>query len=331
MSSKEWFHLIIIIILLAISFIVFQMKSFIVKDTQILLDTIFEISIKSKDKNVEKHLEDAFKIVKELEEKLSYFNSNSIIYQINESDETEHEIDNDIYELLVLAEQLYNLTNGVYDVSCGRLVDIWNFDDNIVPSETQIEEALENTGFYKIQYTKNSLIKPVGMKLNFDSMAKGYIIDKVIDFLISKHVKEATVNAGGDLRFYSNPVRDWRVGVRHPRHVETNIYRFIIPDRAVATSGDYERFFFAGGVRYHHLLDITTGYPSNKNISTTVITEKAFIADALATALFLTPVSEINDIITAFPSTEALIYFFDENGDIVSKLFSNNGSMETLH
>jgi len=258
-------------------------------------------------------------MIEAYELKFSYYNPKSVLYQINqESVSTRHDICEDFYNILRLAEMIYHESNHLYDVTIANLFDIWDFENEIVPSREMIEAAQQNIGFEHIRFGENYLYKPLNIRLNFGSLAKGYIIDKVMEFLIENGVREAFINAGGDLRFFSNNGRRWRIGIQHPRNIYTTIAVLNIPDMAVTTTGDYERYFIKDGRRYHHIINPKTGFPAQPNVSVTVFSKSAFMADALSTAAFVMNPFDAIEMIKLFENTEAIIYFYDENKEPVS-------------
>jgi len=317
MGRKEWINIIIIIILLGIGFYKYQSRTYSEAKAQLALDTLIEISITTKSKNVEQQLTTAFEMVKTYEAKFSYYHPQSMLSTINNSQGTSQPIDNDFYEILHLAEHLYYESNHLYDVSIGNLIDLWDFSAAIVPQQTAIDSTLARIGFEQyVAYNDSTISLTGGVRLNFGSLCKGYIIDKVMEYIISQDPIEAQMNAGGDIRFYSKGNRKWKVGVQHPRDSQKMIARLSIPDRAVVTSGDYERFFMADGERYHHILNPLTGYPAKMTVSVTIISPTAFIADALSTAAFVMNPNDAIALVKKFPNTDAIILFYDFDGDL---------------
>ena len=317
MKIKEWINILVIALLLGFSYYRFHNRTFSAQRTLLLLDTHIEIFAMSRTNNVDALVEQAFQMIEEYELKFSYHNPRSVLYRVNQLS-GDRGICKDIYEILRLAELIYYQSNHLYDVSIGALYDIWDFDNEVVPSSEDIEMALRYVGFDRIEFDENSLYMPSGFKLNFGSLAKGFIIDKVMDFLIVNNVREAYINAGGDIRFFSNGKRKWRIGVRHPRDVFTHIAVLNIPDMAVATSGDYERYFILDGVRYHHILNPKTGFPASPTVSVTVLSPSAFLADALSTAALVMNPFDAIEMIRLFDDTEVVIFFYDEDGEPVS-------------
>jgi thiamine biosynthesis lipoprotein len=333
MRYKEWINLLIIVILLGISYWKYTTRVHTSQRSELLLGTYIDIRATSKDNEVSLQVSQAFDIIRYLEKKFCFHDTTSVLFSINHNDSERHDIDADFYALLLMADDIYRLSGGLYDVSIGRLIELWDWDAEVVPPDSMIDTVLLDVGFHLLRYDETSLYKPIGMMLDFGSIAKGYIIDKVIDYFVSKNVMEVYINAGGDIRFFSNNSRKWRVGIRHPRAGELVgsaelIGRLHIPDMAVVTSGDYHRFFIKDGIRYHHILNPTTGHPARPTVSVTVISPSAFIADALSTAAFVIPPEQAIEMINHFPQAEAIIYYSDDAvGDEIRSVKSENISI----
>ena len=318
MKLKEWINLSIIILLLIIGFLRFINQKHSANRTVFLLDTHIEINATSRRKDIAQTLDKAFEIVEQYEKVFSYYDPESRLYKINNTDSLYVRITDDIYEVLLVAQRLFHESNHLYDVSIAPLLDLWDFDSETIPEHEAIESAIELIGFDRIIFDEDYISKPSGMKLNLGSLAKGYIIDKVIDFFIDNDVDEVFINAGGDIRFYSDGDRKWRIGIQHPRDRDTLISTLRIPDMAVVTSGDYERYFMVGEHRYHHIINPKTGYPATPTVSVTIFSDKALIADALSTAAFVMNPFDAIELIKSYPNTEGIIYFYDVDGLPVS-------------
>ena len=323
MKFFDWLKIFAIILLLVIGFYRFKNQLQAASGTQIMMDTWVEIKITTKHRRPKLLLENAFNMFLEYDKKFSYYSQDSSLYSINNSGNTPQKIDKDFYEILKLAQKLYYESNHVYDVSIGALIDIWDFSKEMVPDDYEIDDAMQHIGFDKVSYDESLLILSDQVKLNFGSLCKGFIVDRVMDYLISNQVTEASINAGGDLKFFSDHKRKWKIGIQHPRVENSTILTLNIPDFAVATSGDYERFFIFDGTRYHNILNPHTGYPAVENVSVTIISESAIVADALSTAAFaMNPFNAI-ELIKNFPNTEGIIYFYDEHNEL-TRIYTEN-------
>jgi len=281
------------------------------KQTTFIMDTFFEIEASGRIPDLDAVIDSAFALVRDYEKLLSYYDDGSLISAVNNSQVEKTYIDSTFKEILVKGTYFYQATAGKYDLSIGRLSDIWDITKAEIPDEKEIIEALEHTGFDRIIVEGDSIRIPPGMKLNLGSIAKGYIVDRVIDFLISEGVSDILVNAGGDIRIWGGD--GMLIGIQHPQKEHGEIIDKIrIKDQAVVTSGDYERYFEVDGVRYHHILDALTGYPARECVSVTAIANDAETADALSTAAFVLPISEAIKLADELSNGWVIIYHMED-------------------
>jgi thiamine biosynthesis lipoprotein len=201
-------------------------------------------------------------------------------------------INGDLKTILETAMGVARASSGAFDPTLGEVVHLWGFgrEDYRHPDPEEIERALENAGYKKVPPAGRCC--PEGLAIWFDlgGVAKGYAVDSAVRVLQEAGVKAGIVNAGGDLRsFGSHPRRGyWKIGVQDPDDPQELAGVLEVKDAAVATSGDYQRYFDKDGVRYHHILDPFTGYPAHAGLrGTTVIAPDCATADALATAVFV--------------------------------------------
>ncbi|MFQ6090053.1 MAG: FAD:protein FMN transferase, partial [Candidatus Bipolaricaulia bacterium] len=181
------------------------------------------------------------------------------------------QVSEELFALLEEARRYKELTAGKFDVSLGKLVDLWGFGSQETPRVPTAEEIAPLLSGREVILDKERRTVQLGpnAELDLGGIAKGYAVDRAIQVLKECGVKEALVDAGGDIRvlgsrtgrFFSH--RPFRIAIQHPRD-EAKILGIIKlkGDRAIATSGDYERYFIKNGVRYHHLLDPATGQPA---------------------------------------------------------------------
>ena len=202
----------------------------------------------------------------------------------------------------------------MFDITIGSIKKLWNFSSNnhFVPNSDDIKKSLEYVDYQLIDI-KNHKIKFLspGVEIDLGGIAKGFAIDEAIRILQKNNIKDAMVNAGGDLRaICSKLTRGKRkVWINHPRIGNERFGYFQMDNGSVATSGDYGRFFFQDSIRYHHLLNPKTGYPANKCISVTILTKEAIIADAMSTTVFVLGPELGMDFVDKFENIEAIILF----------------------
>ena len=190
------------------------------------------------------------------------------------------------------ARRVHDNSGGAFDVTVRPLVRLWGFhnDSCYVPTLAEVSETLLHVGMDKVSLESEQIILPPGMGLDWGGVAKGLAVDLAVKELKALGIGRGFVNAGGDLLCWGkNPENgSWRVGVRHPRR-EGYLGILALSDLGAATSGDYQRYFESGGVRYHHIFDPKIGYPARGKQSVTIVGPETATCDALATAVFVSP------------------------------------------
>jgi len=318
MKKKDIFGLIILILLFIWAGYRYKNKRYTFGEDAFLMDTLVNIQVEGKSQFAKSIIDSAFAFIGKQDSMLSYYKKNSIVYKLNHTEDNKIAITSDIYKMLTIGKKLYSQSDSLYDLTVGDLVDIWDFEDEKIPSDKELDVALSNVGFYKIIFDKNNLIKDKNIRLNFGSIAKGLIIDKTVEYLKNHNIKKGIVNAGGDIKIfgYTKPVE---IGIQHPRKAQGKIIGILkIKNKAVVTSGDYERFFIKNQKKYHHILNPKTGFPASDAISVTVISNQAVLADAYSTALFLLGYKKAIKLANNIPEIEAII-FYEKNGKIFYK------------
>jgi len=198
-------------------------------------------------------------------------------------------IGTDLEAVLRQAETIRSRSEGAFTPTILPLSRLWRPTQARVPEAAAIEEAIENV-------TRGGVVLPSAgwgeitptTQLDLGGIAKGYAVDQAVRTLRAAGVTSGIVDAGGDLRLLgSRDGHPWRIGIPDPSHPERIARIVYVRDAAVATSGDYERFFVVDSVRYHHLVDPRTGYPARESRSFTVVLPDGMSADAAATAGFV--------------------------------------------
>lgn len=291
-----------------------------IKRTQILLGTVVEIQIRDTDeKKAEDGITKAFAEVKRIDNLFTTFNEESPVWKLNNSTDSIISVYPEIYNLIFLCDSITKLSDGNFDVSLDNLTKAWGFysDDPQLPTKVAVDSALLLSGWKNIKSAgDNKIIKQEKVGLNFGAIAKGYAVDKAIVVLKNSGIKEALVNAGGEISVIGN---GWIVGIQHPREINSIIKKIKLDGYTIATSGDYEQYFEVNEIRYHHILDPKTGYPSKGLQSVTIINKSNTFADALATAVFVMGKAEGLKLIENLNDTEAMI--IDDEG----KIFYSSG------
>jgi thiamine biosynthesis lipoprotein len=217
---------------------------------------------------------------------------------------------------------IYRDSDGCFDITVAPLSHIWGFHNHSyrVPSPEEIDRALEKIGMDKIAVKNDEIGLLPGMELDWGGIAKGYGIDLASQAMIQTGVQNGFINAGGDLYCWGkNPEgQSWRIGIKHPRQSGVSAI-LSITDTGAATSGDYQRFFIQDGIRYHHIFDPKSGYPSQGKQSVTVVGPETLVCDALSTALFVS--NEPKKILQRYPAYGAIVIDSEENMIFFGKEF----------
>ncbi len=297
---------------------------------EFLMDTVVEIKVYHKRKaEAEKAINSSMEEMKRVEQKMSCFFPGSEVSRINKDAFLEEKkgsllvegwipVSDELFSLLGESVLLSKLTKGCFDITIYPLWKIWKFEgENIeVPSKGKIERALELVA-YKNMILQNGKISFAKKEMGIDlgGIAKGYAVDAAIKVLKDKNINSAIVNAGGDMYVLGRKQgKPWRIGIRHPRREGEILGTIEVEDKAIVTSGDYERFFFSGGKKYHHIINPKTGYPADECQSVTIVAKEATFADGLATGIFVLGPKEGMALIENLEGVEGVIV--NKEGDV---------------
>lgn len=232
-------------------------------------------------------------------------------------------VSNDFMRVTRVAEQIYKNSQGAFDPTVKRLVELWGFGDNGVdlrPTEAELKLALGHVGFDKLQICDAGIIKNDPLtQLDFSAIAKGYGVDLVLEEIERLGYDNILVEIGGEVRVKGrNGTKPWRIGIAVPSGdnvANANANESIeLCDMACATSGDYQQFYIENGVRYTHLINPKTGYPIRHEVtSVTVLAKNCMLADACATAAIVLGLDKGLEFIESMDDVEA--YFIYRDGD----------------
>ncbi len=196
-------------------------------------------------------------------------------------------------EVLTKAKNFNDISNGSFDITILPMLKKYGFRDNNYkePSHAELAEALSKLGSEKIELaaeTNEVLLTQRGMEIDLGGIAKGYAVDRAVNVLKAKGVKQALINAGGDIYALGAPdgKSGWTIGIKDPINHDRIITKICIKDQALATSGNYERYVPVNGRNYGHLINPETGHSCENILSSTVVSSSAMEADALSTAVF---------------------------------------------
>lgn len=266
--------------------------------TQLLMGTLVTISTwglsAAED---EKAVTAAFREMARVEALLSSHKPESAISRVNASPRGfPRKVDAEVLHVMREAMRFQELSGGAFDPGLRPLVRLWRFSETpppvAPPSRDEVTAWLQaRGGGVGVELTDGGMVLlNRGVGLDLGGIAKGYAIDRAVSVLREHGVKNAIVNAGGDMRVMGDKGgAPWRIGVQHPRNPDNAIAVVDLSgDIAMVTSGDYERYFVTKERRYHHVLNPGTGYPAESGLmSVSVQASTAMAADALSTAVFV--------------------------------------------
>ena len=259
------------------------------------MGTLVEITVQESNKDLaQKAINKSFDEMSRLEKIMSSYLPDSELSKFNTLAGGKKRIRVSPDLLKVIQRGIYwgKLSNGAIDISIGPAVKLWEFNSEIptLPDTDKLLSAASFINYKDVVIDGGSVsLKKSGMSLNLGAIGKGYAVDQAIDVLKKMGIKSGLINAGGDLMAFGlkKATKPWHIGIQHPRKPERIIVSLDVRDEAVATSGDYQRYFIKNKVRYHHILNPKNGWPVNQTISATVIADTVMNADALSTALFI--------------------------------------------
>ena len=293
------------------------------KRTLILMGSRFDITVvASNEKEGNEYLDSAIFEITRIEKLISSWDLNSETSLINKHSGIKPiKVDKELFDLIERSIAISKLTNGAFDISYASMDRIWNYDGSMrkMPSEEEISNSIKNVGYQNISIDKEAqtvFLKLKGMKIGFGAIGKGYAADKAKALLIEKGVKAGIINASGDLNAWGKQAdgSDWMVAITNPLNKNKVFSWLPINDSAIVTSGNYEKFISFDGIRYSHIIDPRTGYPSTGIISTSIMTSNAELADAISTSVFVMGVETGLDCINQLKGVDCII--IDEENKI---------------
>lgn len=263
-------------------------------------DTAIQITAISKNN---KPLTDCEKYIKKMDYELSADSENGLIFCLNNGEKVN--FSDDTKELINFAKTFTSENSDYFSVYLDPLIKGWDIKNNkgIVPDV-------------------DKLLKDCSQKdtLNLGGIAKGYVTEKLVKILKNDNVDSALINLGGNTYALGKRAtgEKWRIGIQNPKDENGIIGIVSAENLAVITSGDYQRYFDLGGIRYHHIFDPKTGYPANNGLhSVTVISDNPTLCDALSTTIFVAGIEKGTELLKKYDCmgifvTDDTVYFSKE-------------------
>lgn len=225
-------------------------------------------------------------------------------------------VSRELFDLISRSLKMSEITEGAFDITYASAGHLYDFRRKIKPSQEALEKALPGIDYHHVRLdseTHSIRFLRSGVRIDLGGIAKGHAVDRSIALLQARGVKQTIVSAGGDSRVIGDRRgRPWMVGIRDPRRKDQMAAVLPLRDTAISTSGDYERYFELDGIRYHHIINPSSGHPATGVRSVTVIGSDSTTMDALSTSVFVLGVKRGMALVESLPDVEAVV--IDANG-----------------
>ncbi len=302
--------LLILLLIAAVTAILFPSSKKPISQTEFALDTICTVSLYEWSGDGEQLLSNAFALCRRYENMLSTTVSGSDIFNINHSHGKTVTVSAETATLLSDALTYCEMSGGKFDITIYPVKQLWDFSGNShsIPDRGALEGALAQVNYRHVVINENSVTLPDGSGIDLGAVAKGYITDKMAEYLQSKKVNAAVIDLGGNIRVIGSKPdgSKWKIGIQKPFD-SGSIQTVQASDEAIVTSGIYQRYFITNDVLYHHILDPSTGMPCDTGLSSvTIIAPSAELADVLSTVCMLLGYEQSCQLLQNFPNVQAV-------------------------
>ncbi len=283
------------------------------------LDTVCTISLYGE--NEESTLDAVCAMIQEYEQRWSRTIPNSEVSVLNAANGAQTAVSTATVELLQTAQFYSIATEGAFDITTAPLTDLWKAAEQsgTLPDEAALSAACATTGAYRMQFGVDTATLERGTSIDLGGIAKGAIADKVSEALKAGGCSSALIDLGGNIvALGSKPNGEpFHIGIADPQKEEALIATVAVSDRAVVTSGSYQRGYEIAGEWYSHILDPKTGYPVENDLaSVTILAPLALDADVLSTACFVMGYEKASTFLDTYDDIEAV--FVKADGSVVA-------------
>jgi len=265
-------------------------------------------------------------LLTEVDNSLSIYNDSSVISLINNN--TSDKTDTLFREVFRASALISAQCDGLFDITVGPLVKAWGFGPDAIKrfDETKLDSLLALVGMDKVRLEGDRIVKAdPDMFIDVNAIAQGYTVDLIIDLLAAEGVRECLVEVGGEVRTSGDKDgKGWHVGIDRPADGNyipgADLQAAVrLDNSALATSGNYRKFYIDNGVNYSHTIDPPTGYPSRHTLlSATIVAPECAVADAWATACMVAGKDTAMTFIEKHDFLEGYLIFSDEKGEMKS-------------
>jgi thiamine biosynthesis lipoprotein len=250
---------------------------------------------------------------------MSHYKPDSQLSQINIRGAVEPVVvDQELYDLIKTSVHFSEITEGAFDITYASVGYLYDYPRHVRPTDAQIAAALPGINYRHLELDDahhSVKFQREGMRIDLGGIAKGYACDRSVEILKRFGVAHALVTAGGDSRLLGDRLgKPWNIGIRNPDDKNKVVLTMPLIDVGVSTSGDYERYFDEGGVRYHHIIDPKTGRSPHEVRSVTIIGPTATDTEGWSKGVFIKGPVEGLRLIEQYPQMDAVVV--DKNGKV---------------
>ena len=289
------------------------------KMTGTYFDTVIQVEAWGADREILDHCEELCIYYENL---LSPSIEESEIFKINQSRGLPVTVSDETAELLRLGIHYGELSGGKFDITIASASDLWDFSDSkngTIPDSHELKEAVSHIDYRYVKIDGNTVtLTDPEAKIDLGGIAKGYIADRLKDYLAGAGVRHALINLGGNVLTLGGRYdgSDFRIGIQKPFSEDGTVLGTVsVSDSSVVSSGDYERYFEKDGVICHHILDPDTGYPvQNELDQVTIISDRSVDGDALSTTCYVLGLESGMELIRSMEGIEAV--FVTKDGEL---------------
>lgn len=278
------------------------------------------IAIQLNDTTDEALIDECFALADTYEHYFSRTREGSDIYKINHAGGESVEVHEETAELIRAGIEYGKNSDGLFDITIGALTELWDIPNNngIIPDEEAIERAASTVDYTQIVVEGNTVtLNNPDARLDLGGIAKGYVADRMKEYLNAHGAHEGFINLGGNVLTLGEKSDGtaYHIGIRKPFGEEGETITAVdVKDRSIVTSGRYERYFEKNGHIYHHILDPFTGYPYENDLNAvTILSDSSMDGDALSTICFALGMEKGMDFIKSMPDVDAVFIDTDNN------------------
>jgi FAD:protein FMN transferase len=262
------------------------------------MGTAFVIEMYGPDEHLMQTAADqAFAELRRVNQMLSNYRPSSELSRVNEcAGTTPVKVSPEFFDLLTACKTYSRESEGTFDITVGPLMKVWGFykGSGRLPSSAEVRAALDNVGYQNLELDSRNLavrFKKPGVNLDPGGVGKGYAVDRMVAVLVKNHIDSALVSAGGSSIFGMgvppNDPRGWYIRIRDPKQENRTAAEVYLKNNSISTSGNYEKFFWANGKLYSHIMNPHTGYPAEGMLSVSVISPRTLDSEIWAKPYYI--------------------------------------------